>query len=411
MCKITKEVARKKVDIGQKFEYNPFYRNKIGLCGTFHTTYFKEIIMIRFKQLTRALGAMRKPYMLLAAMTAVTLLSVTFLDVATKAVSISDGDEVTTVYTLSGDADTILDEAGVKLDNADEYRFSGFENGTGSITLMRAFFVTVDANGKTYKLETTGGSVEDALKEAGIKLDEDDLINYALDADLSSDMAIVVTDVDYKTEIKEVVLPFSTKTVYSSSLNEGTVKTTAGKTGIKAVTYRYKLVNGEIVGTEVIDEVINKEAVAAVKTVGTKKVTTVTPTVNNSAANTYSSIKSKCVSGLDPAADFALDANGIPVNYTKKISGKASAYTWTGNRTCTGKVPRTGYIAVNTKIIPLHTKMFIRCSDGSYIYGYAVAEDTGGFAKTTNRVVDMYFNTRSECIQFGVRTVDIYILP
>ncbi len=367
--------------------------------------------MIRLKNLTRALIAIRKPYVLLASMTAVILMSVTCLDVATKAVSINDGEQTKTVYTLSGDADKILDEAGVELKGADEYRFSGFDKGTGSITLMRAFFVTVDANGKTYKLETTGGNVQGALDEAGIKLDENDLINVALDAELTSDMAIVVTDVDYRTEVKEISIPFKTKTVYSSALSEGTVKNTAGVTGVKAITYSYKIVDGEIVSTEIIDEVITKEAVTAVKTVGTKKTTTVTPTVNNTAANTYSSANLKYVSGLAPEVDFALDANGVPVNYTKKISGKASAYTWTGNRTYTGKVPRTGYIAVNTKVIPLHTKMFIRCSNGSYIYGYAVAEDTGGFAKTTDRIVDLYFNTRSECVQFGVRVVDIYILP
>ena len=54
--------------------------------------------------------------------------------------------------------------------------------------------------------------------------------------------------------------------------------------------------------------------------------------------------------------------------------------------------------------------MYIRCKDGSYIYGYAVAQDTGGFTKTTNRIVDLYFNTKSECIRFGLRDVDIYIL-
>lgn len=366
--------------------------------------------MIRLQKMTRALRAIRKPYMLLAAMTAVTLLSVTFLDVATKAVSISDGGEVTTVYTLSGDADTILDEAGIALGSNDKYQFTGFEKGTGNITLMRAFFVTVDADGNTYKLETTGGSVQEALEEAGITLDDNDLVNYALDAQLTSGMSIVVTDVDYRTEVKEVNIPFDTKTVYSSSLSSGTVKTTAGSTGVKTVTYSYKLVNGEIVSTEVVNEVITKEAVSAVRTVGTKTVTTVTPTAADAAACTYSSRMSSFVSGLEPDADFALDASGVPVNYTKKITGKASAYTWTGNRTATGKVPRTGYIAVNTSVIPLHTKMFIRCSDGSYIYGYAVAEDTGGFAKTTNRIVDLYFNSRSECYAFGVRTVDIYLL-
>ena len=52
--------------------------------------------------------------------------------------------------------------------------------------------------------------------------------------------------------------------------------------------------------------------------------------------------------------------------------------------------------------------MYIVSDDGQYVYGYCVAEDTGGLIKG-NRV-DLYFDTYDECINFGYRPVTIYVL-
>ncbi len=367
--------------------------------------------MITLKHLSKGLRKLGKPFVLLIVMTGVILSSVTFLDVSTKAVSIYDGNDVTTVYTLSEDADEILSQAGIALSKDDKYTFTGIEDGSGSIKLLRAFSVSVTADGSTYKLDIAGGYVSDAIKKSGIELGDDDEVNFPLTEALSEEMEIVVNRVSYATEVKEVSVPFATKTVYSSSLEKGTTKTTKGSNGLKTVTYQYKLVDGEIVDTQIIDETVTAEPVSAVKTVGTKvTATSASTTVAATSANSYIANKSKYVSTLTPSEDIVLDSNGVPVNYTKKITGLASAYTWTGNKTCTGKTPQPGYIAVNTNIIPLHTKLFIRTTDGRYYYGYAVAEDTGSFATTTSRIVDLYFNTRSQCVNFGVRNVEIYVL-
>ncbi len=364
--------------------------------------------MFKLTKLSLLARSFHKQIVLLAVMTATVLSSVASLEVMTKAVSINDGGEVSTVYTMSEDADAILAEAGITLGEDDEYAFSGISDGEGEIRLMRAFKVTVTADGKTYSLSTTGGTVADALKKAGVTVGENDSVSVATDTKLTEGMNIIVGRIEYKTEVKEVAIPFETKTVYSDKLASGAVKQTKGSDGVKAVTYSYKFINGQIANAEIVDETVTKEAVASVKTVGTKQAEK--KNAATAAPGTDYGSLGNVVSSLTPDIDIALDANGVPTNYTKKITGKASAYTWTGHHTCTGKVPQTGYIAVNTKIIPLHTKLFIRCADGSYIYGYAVAEDTGGFAKTTDRVVDLYFNTRAECYQFGVRYVDIYVL-
>lgn len=108
--------------------------------------------------------------------------------------------------------------------------------------------------------------------------------------------------------------------------------------------------------------------------------------------------------------DFPLSENGLPINYTKVIEGTACAYTAkSGAVTATGTAPRVGTVAVNPKIIPYGSKLFI-VSNSGYVYGYAVAEDTGGDLLNNNILVDLYMNTREDCLNFGRRNVKIYIL-
>jgi 3D (Asp-Asp-Asp) domain-containing protein len=56
----------------------------------------------------------------------------------------------------------------------------------------------------------------------------------------------------------------------------------------------------------------------------------------------------------------------------------------------------------------LGTKLYIESADGSYVYGTAIAADTGGAIKG-NRI-DLCYNTRSEAISFGRRQMKVYIL-
>ena len=351
--------------------------------------------MFSLPRLTRFLPALKRLYMGAAALTGVILLSTFYFEIASKAVS--EPIEI-------AQPETATAASGLVLLDSDRPTAPGLAIDAGRITLTRAFLVTVTDNGQCYELEVLGGTVADALAEAGIELAEDDVVNVALDTCLTENMAIAVTRVGTRTEVKEVTIPFDLSVVYSDALPEGQVVSTRGELGVKAVTYSYRILNGRIVSTEIVDETITKEAVNAVRTVGTRKTTTVSST------HTYSSIRDNCVSILTPADDFELDDNGVPLHYSKKITGIASAYYWTGHHTCTGKVPQKGYIAVNKSIIPLHSRLYIRTTDGAYIYGYAEAEDTGGFAKTTNRIVDLYFDTYDECCRFGLRNVEVYFL-
>ena len=88
--------------------------------------------------------------------------------------------------------------------------------------------------------------------------------------------------------------------------------------------------------------------------------------------------------------------------YSKRITCEATAYTHTGYRTATGIMPYVGVVAVDPRYIPLGTKMFIPG------YGMALAADTGG--DMIYHRIDGFLNSEYECIQWGRRNVEVYIL-
>ena len=93
------------------------------------------------------------------------------------------------------------------------------------------------------------------------------------------------------------------------------------------------------------------------------------------------------------------------MRYKKVIYGEATAYTWGGGAsgmTSVGLWPKRGIVAVDPRVIPYFTKLFIPG------YGIAVAGDTGGAIMGTR--IDLFMDTLAECFQWGRREVEIYIL-
>ena len=87
--------------------------------------------------------------------------------------------------------------------------------------------------------------------------------------------------------------------------------------------------------------------------------------------------------------------------------GKHPGNKWYGI-TATGTKAKVGTIAVDPRVIPLGTKVYVEGLYGAKNYGYAVAEDTGGAIK--GEIIDLYFNTHKETVNWGRQQVNIYIL-
>ncbi|MDD2370889.1 MAG: 3D domain-containing protein [Firmicutes bacterium] len=89
-----------------------------------------------------------------------------------------------------------------------------------------------------------------------------------------------------------------------------------------------------------------------------------------------------------------------PATSTMKYLGALSstAYTSTGNNMANGELPYEGAVACN--LVPLGTKIYI---EG---YGYFVVKDRIGHSSQ----LDIFMDTYDECIQFGRRTVKVYVV-
>ncbi len=94
------------------------------------------------------------------------------------------------------------------------------------------------------------------------------------------------------------------------------------------------------------------------------------------------------------------------MNYTAVYNMEATAYLPTDGSpeglTAMGIPARRGVVAVDPRIIPLGSKVFIPG------YGVAIAADTGGAIK--GEKVDLCMETYGECMNFGRRYIEVYVL-
>jgi 3D (Asp-Asp-Asp) domain-containing protein len=69
---------------------------------------------------------------------------------------------------------------------------------------------------------------------------------------------------------------------------------------------------------------------------------------------------------------------------------------------------RKGVIAVDPKVIPLGTKVYVEVAGNTPDYGYAVAADIGGAIK--GDLIDLYFDSSDIVGRWGCKKVKVYIL-
>lgn len=333
----------------------------------------------------------------LAVLTAATIAVVTLLGNSIYTVNIFDGTKTYTIRTLNNSVSNVI--SGLNLESNYSIKRTSVSGRTTSVEISYTYPVYVTCKDNTIEIEFKEGTVKDALEAAGFTPDQYDLVYPSLETKINDTVYIDYTNIDYINGTYTEKIPFTTETVYSASYEKGVTKTLQkGSEGERQVTYTEKLVNGVSAEKTVTASTVITNAVNQKNVVGTKV----------AAKNTSSAVKS--ISVLSPSTAIELDANGNPVSYKSKMVCRATAYTYTGNKCSTGVSPKPGYIAVNPKVIPYGTKLYIKSADGSIIYGYAVAADTGGFIKKHPTGIDLFMTSESACESFGVRNMEVYIL-
>ncbi|MBR0122143.1 MAG: G5 domain-containing protein [Clostridia bacterium] len=268
------------------------------------------------------------------------------------------------------------------------------------VVINRAFPVKVVADGEETTLYTMGSTVSDLLDEAGVEVGEEDDVNRTLTSDVSDEATITVDRVEYIERTAKEEIPFETQTETSADIFEGEKEVvTAGVKGEKELVYKDKFVNGELESSELVSETTVKEPVKEVVKIGTKKRPALIIFKNGV----------EPISDLDVPSYVKLDSNGVPKNYVDYLEGAATAYT-NDPQTSTGRKPQQGIVAVDPKEIPYGSELYIVSKDGQYVYGYAIAGDTGGFIYSTNNIADLYMDTYDMCSEWGRRDIAIYVI-
>lgn len=297
-------------------------------------------------------------------------------------------------YTRETDIDLILAEGGYVLSEDDFYRVTprGDEGDTFNVQIVRGIpFMLYADNMARRVLAEEGKTYAEGLADAGIPVGPEDISSVDLNEIVDRGAAVTIQRVTYEMRPVNEPIPFTTEYEPTRHLPEGKVKIlNAGTDGVRSTFYKDKLIDGVVVESVYDHEEITLAPVSAKAQIG-----------DADAPIDY----------IQPPEDFKLDENGIPVSYSRVITGKGTAYSANpGAWGASGRYLHTGYVAVDPSIIPYGSRLYIRSTDGSYVYGYAIAADTGIALLDGRVLVDVYFNTYSDACKFGAKKVDVYVL-
>ncbi len=262
----------------------------------------------------------------------------------------------------------------VATENKNAIRFTvGYRKGEGLfVQTLEETPIKVVVDGTSVVSRTTLPRLEDILQDAGVELGPKDRVEVRFDTSSDKMPELVVVRVNTRIVTEEEKIPFQVKSVQDPSLAPGSTRIKqAGQEGVLLKKYEVTTENGEVVQKKKLGSEVIKEPVTQITAVGVRSKT-------------------------------KLASRGVSLHNKRVLKMIATAYTHTGNPTASGVMPYVGGVAVDPKVIPLGTELYV---EG---YGYAKAVDTGGLIKG-NRI-DVFLETAKECYQWGRREVKVYIL-
>lgn len=312
-------------------------------------------------------------------------------------VAVHGGTE--TVDVLEGTVADALAAVGVELgarDRVEPAADTALSEGL-EIVVSRFKNVTVSADAEKVSRNVTAYTVEEAIEQAGITLGAEDRI-YITDevteipADRDSYAADGVSlrvERIYKEEltVDEIIEHGVVYEEVEGKYRDQQKVITKGKDGKKRVTYEITYADGEEESRVAVSEEILTEVVDQVVECGAER------RADESGNGTF------------------VDHVGDTVGYEWKITGECTAYSWeAGSVTSTGESVQFGYVAVDPKIIPYGSLLYITSPYGDWNYGYCYAMDTGGAALSGRIIADLFYDSEDYCNVFGRRQMTVYVI-
>jgi 3D (Asp-Asp-Asp) domain-containing protein len=241
---------------------------------------------------------------------------------------------------------------------------------TQPTTAITPSHVYINVDGQRREVITIKPTVQTVLHQEDMTLGDYDRITPALTTVVKNGMEISITRVTCEIVKDQVSITPPTKTRYISRTASSCQTVKPGKAGIKQRTIVVWKKDGKESERWVSSEKVIKKP---------------TPT-------------------LISRGKLASRASGtiMVMESTAYDPGPLSCGKWASGYTATGMKAGRGVIAVDPRVIPLGTRVYV---DG---YGYAVAADTGGAIK--GNIIDVCFPTRREALQWGRKMVKVRIL-
>lgn len=231
--------------------------------------------------------------------------------------------------------------------------------------------------------EETVGDLMETLDD--IITDEYTLQGIDENTELTKNMVIDLTSITEKKVTKTEVIAYDTEIRENPDLEEGNENVIQeGENGEISIITKESYSGGELISSEIVEELVTKEAKNKIIERGTKKPE---PVVTAPKEQPVASIP------VSLEQDSALQV--IATGYTPVDPG-CTGITYTGTKAARGT------IAVDPSVIPFGTKLYIPG------YGYGVAADTGGAIKGNK--IDLCYDTRTEALNWGIKNITVYVV-
>jgi len=233
--------------------------------------------------------------------------------------------------------------------------------------------VTICVDGTERQVTTVKPIVQTLLHQENISLGEHDVCEPPISERLADGMVVSITRKTFEMKKERVEIAPPVQTRWDRRMTTEPVVIRAGKPGIAEQTRC----------------VWKKDGVVSVEWVqGKRVIKRPTPTI--------------VVRGSQPSRAGTTGRKVMKMVATAYDPGPLSCGPNATGRTAIGMRATKGIIAVDPRVIPLGSRVYV---DG---YGPAIAADTGGAIKGNK--IDVCFDTRREALNWGRRTVTVVIL-
>jgi uncharacterized protein YabE (DUF348 family) len=243
------------------------------------------------------------------------------------------------------------------------------------VYIQRSTPVELRFDGRTVKTRTRALTVSDALSESGIALTGLDQVEPPLETQLYPGIAIDLTRVHEEIEIIEATTPFETRFIGDPNIALDTQQVTVpGAEGIQRRRYRLRYENGIRIDRSLEASWVAQGPVDRVVAYGQR---------------------------LEPQSVTLAD--GTQITYWRKFRAYVTSYNAIsagGTRTFSGERVRKGVVAVDRRVIPLRTKM--------YVAGYGMGEALDIGPAVIGRHIDVAYD--DDNLVMWSRWVDVYLL-